>query len=90
MNQQTHVALADLAELYNPVILGWWNYYGAFYGTAMHRIFLHIDRALERWARCKFKVLHGRRRRSAEWLKKMQRATPLLFRPGQVTGPTAG
>lgn len=90
LNQQTHVALADLAELYNPVILGWWNYYGAFYKTAMHRIFQHIDRALGRWARRKFKALHGRRRRSAEWLEKMQRATPLLFRHWQVTGPTAG
>jgi RNA-directed DNA polymerase len=90
LNQQTHVALADLARLYNPVILGWWNYYGAFYTTAMHRIFQHIDRALERWARRKFKVLHGRRRRSAEWLEKVQRATPLLFRHWQVTGSTAG
>jgi RNA-directed DNA polymerase len=45
LNGQTHVALTDLAKRYNPVILGWWNYYGAFYKTAMHRIFQHIDRA---------------------------------------------
>ena len=90
LNQQTHVALPDLARLYNPVIQGWWNYYGAFYKTAMHRIFQHIDRTLERWARRKFKALHGRRRRSAEWLQKMQRATPLLFRHWQFTGPAAG
>ena len=50
LNQQTHVALTDLAKLYNPVIQGWWNYYGTFYKTAMHRIFQHIDHALERWA----------------------------------------
>lgn len=42
LNRQTHVALTDLAKLYNPVMLGWWNYYGAFYKTAMQRIFQHI------------------------------------------------
>jgi RNA-directed DNA polymerase len=45
LNGQTRVALTALAKRYNPVILGWWNYYGAFYKTAMHRIFQHIDRA---------------------------------------------
>jgi group II intron reverse transcriptase/maturase len=90
LNQQTHVALADLAKLYNPVIQGWWNYYGAFYKTAMYRIFQHIDRTLERWARRKFKALFGRRRRSAAWLQKMQQATPSLFHHWKVTGLTVG
>lgn len=51
LNRQTHVTLADVARLYNPVIQGWWQYYGAFYKTAMLGIFQHIDRALRRWAR---------------------------------------
>lgn len=55
--------------------------YGAFYKTAMHRIFQHIDRALERWARRKSKALHRRRRGSAEWLQKVQRATPTAVSP---------
>ena len=35
LNRQTHVTLADVARLYNPVIQGWWQYYGAFYKIAM-------------------------------------------------------
>jgi RNA-directed DNA polymerase len=50
LNRQTQVTLAELARQYNPMIQGWWNYYGAFYQTAMHQIFQHIDRTLERWA----------------------------------------
>ena len=50
LNRQTHVTLVDVARLYNPVIQGWWQYYGSFYRTAMLGIFQHIDRALERWA----------------------------------------
>jgi hypothetical protein len=90
LNRQTHVTLADLAKLYNPVIQGWWNYYGAFYQTAMHNLSQHIDRALEQWARRKYKVLFGRKRRSGEWLGKMQDAYPRLFHHWHVIGAQVG
>jgi hypothetical protein len=54
LNRQTHVTLADVVRLYNPVIQGWWQYYGAFYKTAMLGIYQHIERALGRWARRKY------------------------------------
>ncbi len=90
LNRQTHVTLADLAMLYNPVIQGWWNYYGAFYQTAMLRFFQHIDRALERWARRMYKTLRGRHRRSVEWVRKMQVASPTLFHHWRVAGSKVG
>nr|WP_318290189.1 group II intron maturase-specific domain-containing protein [Paraburkholderia sp. BL8N3] len=90
LNRQTHVKLAELAMLYNPVIQGWWNYYGAFYQTVMLRFFQHIDRALERWAGRKYKTLHGRHRRSAEWVRKMQVANPSLFHHWRVAGSKVG
>jgi hypothetical protein len=62
LNRQTHGALAEQARQYNPMIQGWWNYFGAFYQKAMHKTFQHIDRTLERWARRKYKALSGRRR----------------------------
>ena len=37
MTRQTPVTLAELAQQYNPMIQGWWNYYGAFYRAAMFR-----------------------------------------------------
>ncbi|HDR8956134.1 TPA: hypothetical protein QDA82_006565, partial [Burkholderia vietnamiensis] len=66
------------------------NYYGAFYKTAMLRIVQHIDCALERWARRKYKGLHGRRRRSADWLDRMRRTNPMLFAHWRVVTPQAG
>jgi RNA-directed DNA polymerase len=90
LNRQTHVTLADVARLYNPVIQGWWQYYGAFYKTAMLGIFQHIDRALERWARRKYKALHRRKAASVGWLDKMQAAAPLMFHHWRVAGPQVG
>jgi len=90
LNRQTHVGLAALAQLYNPIIQGWWNYYGAFYPTAMLEVYRHIDRALERWARRKYKVLSGRQRASAQWLRKLKNAEPRLFYHWSVVGDEAG
>ena len=90
LNRQTHVSLAEVARLYNPVIQGWWQYYGAFYQSAMLGIFQHIDRALERWARRKYKALQRRKRASARWLDKMRAALPSLFHHWRVAGPQVG
>jgi RNA-directed DNA polymerase len=87
---RTPATLADLARQCNPVIRGWWNYYGAFYRTAMCNIAMHIDRALERWARQKYKTLRGRKRRSVAWLGKMKELYPRLFFHWHVTGHRVG
>jgi len=90
LNRQTHVTLTALAAQYNPIIQGWWNYYAAFYQTAMLNIYQHIDRALERWARRKYKALSGRKRGSVQWLRKMKDAEPKLFHHWRVTGDMVG
>ncbi len=90
LNRQTHVTLAALATQYNPIIKGWWNYYGAFYQTAMLHVYQHIDRALERWARRKSKALSGRKRGGVQWLRKMKDAEPQLFHHWREVGNMVG
>jgi RNA-directed DNA polymerase len=90
LNRQTHVTLAALATQYNPIIQGWWNYYGAFYQTAMLHVYQHIDRALERWARRKYKALSGRKRGGVLWLRKMKDAEPQLFHHWREVGNMVG
>lgn len=68
----------------------WRNYYGAFYRTAMLHINQHIDRALEGWARRKYKALSGRKRGSVQWLRKMKDAEPQLFHHWSVVGDLVG
>src|SRR5262245_18040005 len=90
LNGQTQVELAAVAKLYNPIIQWWWNYYGALYPTAMLAVGRHIDRALERWARRKYKVLSGRHRASEQWLRKLKNAGPRLFYHWSVVGSEVG
>jgi RNA-directed DNA polymerase len=71
--------LADLARMFNAVIRGWINYFGAFYKSALYPTLLHIDRKLARWATRKFKRLRRHRRRAEQWLRRIARRQPGLF-----------
>jgi group II intron reverse transcriptase/maturase len=88
--RQTPATLAELAKQYNPAIRGWWNYYGAFYRTAMHKLSRYIDQRLEQWARRKYKTLLRRKRRSVEWLRRMKSDSPRMFFHWSVAGNMVG
>lgn len=54
---QTGQTIAELARLYNPVILGWINYYGRFYKSRIIHLLQRINIYLIRWARKKYRRL---------------------------------
>jgi RNA-directed DNA polymerase len=80
-------AVEGLAELINPPLRGWINYYGRFNKSALHPIFTHIDARLARWALWKFKALKGSRVRAYDWLVRLRRRKPDLFAHWQLPEP---
>lgn len=90
IHRRTSATLDELAQQFNTTIQGWWNYYGAFYRTTMHSLFGYIDLRLMRWARRKYRRLRQRKRRSAEWLRKMKFTHPRLFVHWRVVGVSVG
>jgi RNA-directed DNA polymerase len=86
LHRQTSAKLADLARQYNSTIRGWWQYYGAFYRTAMFELSRYIDEKLRQWARRKYKTLLKRKQRSEEWLIRIKKAVPLMFYHWPVEG----
>ena len=90
LHRQTGKTLAELAQQCNSTLRGWWNYYGEFYRSAMHKLFRYIDCRLEKWARRKYKTLLRHKQRSAEWLSKMKTECPEMFHYWQVWGGKVG
>ena len=86
IHRQTPGTLVELAQQYNPKIRGWWNYFGAFYRTAMRGLSQYIDQKLKLWARRKYKTLSRNKQRSAGWLRKMKNETPRMFSHWSVVG----
>ena len=76
---RTPATLEELSRLYNPVLRGWWQYYGSFYKTEMRKLFDYFNQRLMRWARRKYKKLAGHKRRSAYWLSRVAKRQPQLF-----------
>ena len=84
-------SVEDLSRMFNPVLRGWTNYYGCFYKSAMYPTLRHMDRALVRWVRRKYKRFNRHRRRAEHWLGRVARREPKLFAHWQMgIKPAAG
>jgi hypothetical protein len=76
---QNNQRLEDLAQLVNPSVRGWLNYYGRFYRSKCVSVLRHLNVALAAWARRKYKRLRRRERASVHWLGRIARREPQLF-----------
>jgi RNA-directed DNA polymerase len=79
LQRQSATTIEELSTRYNPILRGWWNYYGSFYRSAMDRVFLQVDRKLAYWGRRKYRRLAGHLRGSVAWLGRIARRNPQLF-----------
>ncbi len=64
---RTGGGLADLARWMNPIVRGWMQYYGAFNRTELYPLLRRINTYLVRWARKKYRALHGFKKAHAWW-----------------------
>jgi len=55
------------------------NYYGRFYRSKCVQVLRHVNEALARWARRKYKRFKRRERASMHWLGGIARRDPNLF-----------
>ena len=85
IHRRTATTLAELAKQYNPVLRGWWNYFGEFYPSAMHSFAIYLDGKLMQWARRKYQTLERREQASVQWLIKMKNSFPQMFFHWSVT-----
>ena len=79
LHLRTDKELSDLSGMFNSVIRGWINYYGAYYKSALYPVLRHLNRIITRWATRKYKRLRGHRRRAEHWLGKIARRDTRLF-----------
>ena len=84
MHLKPDKTLEDLSRMFNPVIRGWINYYGYFYRSELYAVLRHMDRAIIRWARRKYKKLSNHQRRAIYWLGRIARREPKLFAHWQI------
>jgi RNA-directed DNA polymerase len=75
----SHQSLEDLSRLYNPIIRGWFQYYGRYYRKGLYSVIRKLDFELVDWARQKYKRLRNHVRRARHWVAMVSRRSPHLF-----------
>lgn len=84
LQRRTRHGLSDLAQLVNPVVRGWINYYGAYTRSALHSLARHLDRRLVAWAMRKYKRFRRRRERAERYIANVRKWEPTLFAHWQL------
>jgi RNA-directed DNA polymerase len=78
LHLRTGLSLGELAEMINPIVAGWMNYYGRFYRSKLYPLLQRINTYLMRWAGRKYRRLHSYRRFTTWWRGILDR-DPELF-----------
>ena len=79
IHKRTGMKIDMIAEIINPIVRGWMNYFGKFNRSAMKKGLDCVQRRLIRWAMCKFKRFRGHRQRAELWLNQIRKREPKLF-----------
>ena len=75
----TTVKIERIAELLNPRILGWLNYYGKYRRWELNGIFRRLHRRLAKWLLNKYKRLKWSFRRAFKMLNKIKSSNSTMF-----------
>ena len=85
-------SLEDIARMFNPILRGWFSYYGSYRKSGVYPVFRHFNRILMRWATRKYKRLRRHQRRAEHWLGRIANKEPHLFVHWRLTAlrPSVG
>ncbi len=79
IHKKTGCKIDIIAEILNPMLRGWINYFGKFNPSAMKYTLQCVERRLVKWAMCKYKRFRGHRRRAEKWLASIRKREPKMF-----------
>ena len=79
LHKMTGSNINIIAEIINPIVRGWINYFNKYNPSAIKYTIECIQRRIVIWAMCKYKHLRGRRQRAEKWLLEVKTREPKLF-----------
>ncbi len=79
LRNRADLSLSDIANMYNPILRGWLEYYGKYHRSAMYPVMRHFNQTLVAWAMKKHKKLRGHKTRAGKYMQKIAEQQPKLF-----------
>src|SRR5215469_1897293 len=79
IRRQTQRKLGDVAQMLNPLLRGWIEYYGRYTPSALYPLFRYVNVTLLAWAQRKFKRFKAHKVRARVFLWKLAQTRADLF-----------
>lgn len=79
LHKMTGSNINIIAEIINPIVRGWINYFSKYNSSAIKYTIECIERRIIKWAMCKYKNLRGRKQLARRWLSEVKIREPKLF-----------
>ena len=79
VHKRSDLSLEEIAEMANPVLQGWINYYGKFHRSALRPLFQHFNDILWKWVKRKYKRFRQCGRKARQWLERLAKREPNMF-----------
>ena len=70
------LSVEDVTRFINPILKGWWQYYGRFYKSEMFKLFKYLDECLAAYLRRKYRNLFGHKGQSLRKLNEIAKTHP--------------
>ena len=77
--RRSELDIEDISKIWNPILMGWINYYGKYHISELDSVFRHFNQSLVKWAMNKYKKLKGRKRKTISFLTNLAKSEPSLF-----------
>ncbi len=79
LKKRTHLDLLEIAKIVNPVIRGWFNYFGKATRKELAQLARFLNTQLKAWLMQKVKRLRHRKARASHLLQRIATQNPFLF-----------
>jgi len=79
IQRRVDMSIEEMAEMLNPKLRGWINYYGKFRRNSLKHFLHRLNVRLLKWIRNKYKSFQYKVRSAKMWLKNVYKNNPSLF-----------
>jgi RNA-directed DNA polymerase len=79
LRNRTDLSIEKIAEIYNPILRGWIQYYGEYNRSSLYPVLNHFNNTIKAWVMHKYKKFKGRPTQAGIFLEKLAQKNPSLF-----------
>jgi len=83
---RTGMSLDEIANIMNPVLRGWIQYYGRFRRSSLVAVLRNLNLSLRLWVMRKYKRFKRRPRAAMMWLRRIAEKEPGFFAHWEIAG----